>query len=143
MLMDIKLRQHKMTKGEYSLQVPVGIYTVMASKDNISQTIENVEIFANQITTINFQLGGEQNMEYIKDINILNCEDVVVEIPDGCSEKRYKCIGAVSGNPYIGNTVELLSADESTILQTTVTNSEGFALFTNLIYNSYKLKIIY
>ena len=133
-----------MTKGEFTINVPVGAYNVVASKGSYTpEVIKNVVVLEGQLTIVNIQLGGEENMEYIVDISIVNCEDETIEVPDGCTQKRYKFVGAISGNPYVGKTVKLLSADGKTVLQTTTTDAEGYATFTDVVYGNYKLKITY
>ena len=130
-------------KGKYALHIPIGIHNVTTSKGRyIPQTI-NVEVLKDQTSILNFELKGGDNMEHIIDINITNCEDETIEVPDGCSQKRYKFAGTISGDSYIGKNVELLSADGNTILQTTTTDADGFATFTDAIYGNYKLKITY
>lgn len=130
-------------KGKYTLHLPVGIHTVTTSKEKYNPQTIDVKVLKYQTTVLNFELKGGDNMEHIVDINITNCEDETIEVPDGCSEKRYKFIGTISGEPYIGKNVELLSADGNTILQTNTTDDEGYATFANPIYSNHKLKITY
>lgn len=109
---------------------------------NVSLTVEN-DGGESDTSTQCIEVPGGDNMEHIVNVSIVNCEDETIEVPDGCAQKRYKFVGAISGNPYAGTTVELLSADENSVLQTTTTDAEGYATFTDAIYNNCKLKIVY
>ena len=82
-------------------------------------------------------------MEHIVDVNIANCDEETIKVPEVCATKSYKFVGAVTGNPIVGGTAELLTADGSTVLQTQTTDANGIATFTNVNYGNYKLKITY
>ena len=131
-----------MATGRYSLDVPAGAHKVIALKDNNSVVVDNVNVFESQTTEVNFQLGGD-NMEHIVDINVANCEEETIAVPDGCTTKSYKFNGAISGNLMVGKTVQLIASDGVTVVQTGTTDANGVVAFTNVIYGDYKLKITY
>lgn len=130
-------------KGKYTITVPIGASHAVASKDGyISQTVENINVTENQTSILNFELiGGEENMEHIVDVNVTNDNEETVIIPDGVALKTYRVVGSISGNIQIGKTVELLTADGITILQSQITDANGIVIFVDVIYGEYKLKI--
>ena len=133
-----------MSAGEYIIQdIPIGIYTVTASKESyIFQPIENIEVLEEQTTVINFELIGGETMEHIIDISITNCEEETIYVPDGCVTKPYRLVGKISNIPISGKTVELLTSDATTVLQTETTDTDGVVTFTNTLYGNYKMRIL-
>lgn len=130
-----------MTAGEYSINVPTGTHKTSASKPGyIYQSFKNIKVLEDQTSILNFELKGGDNMEHIVDINITNCDDETIQVPDGCATKSYNFIGVISGNPVVDMTVELLTADGTTVLQTQTTDTNGIATFTDVIYGNYKLR---
>ena len=132
-----------MPAGGYSINVPVGNYRLVASKEGyIPKVVEDVEVLENQTTDVNFQLGGD-NMEHIVDVNVANGDEETIAVPDGCATKSYRFVGGMSGNPMVGKIVQLIASDGVTVVQTGTTDANGVVAFTNVIYGDYKLKITY
>jgi len=121
-------------------QNPVHSYD-SAGEYNVSLTVTN-DCGRSATSTQCIKVGGG-NMEHIVDVNIANCDEETIKVPEVCATKSYKFVGAVTGNPIVGGTAELLTADGSTVLQTQTTDANGIATFTNVNYGNYKLKITY
>ena len=126
------------------MKVPIGNYKVVASKEGyISQVVENVEVLEEQTISIDFELMGEENMEHIIDVSITNDDEETIIVPDGIALKSYRFVGNISGNIQVGKTIELLTEDGTTTLQTQMTDGNGMITFINVVYGNYKIKINY
>jgi len=120
---------------------PVHSYNI-PGEYNVSLTVTN-DCGKSATSTQCIKVGCGSNMEHTIDINITNCDEDTIKVPEVCAAKAYKFVGAVTGNPIIGVKVELLNADGTTVLQTQTTDANGIVTFTNVNYGNYKLKVTY
>ena len=132
-----------MATGEYTtIDISIGTYTLTASKAGISQTAEGVEVLEGQTATVNFQLGGEDMETYTEVIGVVGGNTKMVSIvPKEEPAVSVKFLDA--GVAIATKTVELLTEDGLTILQTKTTDSSGVATFDNLLHGNYKVRITY
>ena len=82
-------------------------------------------------------------MEHIVDVTVASGDEETIIVPDGVSAQSYRIVGAISGNPVVGKTAQLLSEDGAIVLQTQTTDADGRATFTDVIYGNYKVKTVY
>ena len=132
-----------MSVGEYALQdIPIGIYKVTASKaGGISQTVENVKVLEGQTTIVNIQLGGENMGTYTEPIVVMDGSLTTINVP--VEEPTVPKEFLDMGTPMVGKTVELLTEDGATVLQTQTTDTDGIATFENVLHGNYNVKIHY
>ena len=131
-----------MTTGKYSIDVLIGTYNLTASKAGyISQTIEYVEVLENQTTEVNFQLGGENMTTYTESIAVVDGSTITINVPIEEPSVLVKFLDM--DTPLVGKTVELLTEDESTVLQTKVTDTSGISTFENVLHGNYNVRIHY
>lgn len=131
-----------MAIGEYTINVPVGSNKITASKEGyIPQPIENVEVLEGQTTIVNIQLGGDNMGEYIVPTVVKDGNEEIVNVPIVDPTVPRKFLDGGLATPLVGNTVELLTEDEATVLQTEETDSDGRVVFTKVLHGKYNLRI--
>ena len=131
-----------MATGEYSIDISTGTYEVTASKEGcISQTVEGVEVLEGKTTEVNFKLGGEKMGTYTEPIVVMDGSTKTINVPIAEPTLLVKFLDI--GTPMVGKTVELLTEDGATVLQTQTTDAEGIATFTNVLHGNYKVRISY
>ncbi|MCK4731305.1 MAG: carboxypeptidase regulatory-like domain-containing protein [Methanophagales archaeon] len=128
-------------KGDYSINnIATGTYTLTASKEGyIPKTVENVEVLEGQTTEVNFQLGGEQNMETYP-IEILDGSKKTIRISVIEPTVPIEILNDYTGNPVPSRTIELSPVAGTAILQTQMTGDAGIATFTNIPQGLYNIR---
>lgn len=131
-------------KGEYVIHdIPIGTYDITASKEGyLSQTVKNIKVLEEQATGVNFQLGGEENMgTYTEPIVVMDGSLTTIHVPveEPTVLKRFLDVDT----PMVSKVVELLTEDNTTILQTQTTNAEGIVTFENILHGNYNVTIHY
>ena len=131
-----------MPTGEYITNIPIGTYIVTASKPGyITHSINNVEVLEEQTTEVNIELGGENMVTYTESIAVVDGSTITINVPIEEPSVIVKFLDM--DIPLVGKTVELLTEDGATVLQTQTTDAEGIATFENVLHGNYNIKITF
>ena len=128
-------------KGQYTLTIPLGAYTLTASKEGYTtQTVENVKVLEGQTTIVNIQLGGDNMRTYTEPIVVRDGSLITINVPIEEPAVSIKFLDVDA--PMVNKDVELL-AEDNTTLQTKITDAEGIATLVNVLHGNYKVRITY